>query len=376
MQERKARQANFELLRIIAMLMVVTMHFLSRTGVLPTAVPGTFPGKQGVFAVFVESFCIVAVNVYVLLSGYFLCEKEFSVKRLLRLIFQILFYTLLIPVVLMIAGVLPVSEVLNIYYLWNCIFPVESGHYWFVTAYVIMILFSPVLNAAVRILSRKQLKAVLFFLFLIFSVGKSFSVILFSSDRFGYDYGWFLFLYLTAAYLREYGSVFFSGKKRCALLYVSSCLFLAVLELVLLLICARTGGMEYYASVPFHYNFVPVLIASLALFGLFRQIRLRDGRLTRLICRISPAAFGVYLIHEHISISRSWTGWLVGTPSIHLGGYLIQMIESVIAVFAVCVCIDLLRAYLFRLAEKKLRRTGIGKYMVSLLERIDGEMKK
>lgn len=376
MQERTARQANFELLRIIAMLMVVTMHFLSRTGGLPAASFGTFPGEQGVFAVFVESFCIVAVNVYVLISGYFLCEKAFSIKRLLRLLLQILFYTLLIPVVLVSIGVLPVSEVLSIYYLWNCFFPVESGHYWFVTSYMFMLLFSPVLNAAVKTLTRKQLKTVLFFLFLIFSVGKSCSVILFASDKFGYDFGWFLFLYLTAAYLREYGSVFFSGKKRCVLLYIGSCLFIAVLELVLLLICARTGGMEYYASVPFHNNFVPVLIASLALFSLFRQIRLREGRLTQLICRISPAVFGVYLIHEHINISRSWTGWLVGTPSGHLGGYMIQMIESVIAVFVVCVCIDLLRAGLFRLVEQKLGCTGIGKYLTSLLERIDGEMKK
>lgn len=364
MQERKTRQANFELLRILAMLMVVTMHFLSRTGVLPVAEAGKLPGRQGVFAVFVESFCIVAVNVYVLISGYFLCEKEFRPGRLLRLLCQILFYALLIPVVLVIFGAVPASEVLNIYYIWNCVFPVESGHYWFVTAYVIMILFSPVLNAAVKTLSRNQLKTTLFFLFLFFSVGKSLSVFAFVTDKFGYDFGWFLFLYLTAAYLRQYGSATFYGKKRCLLLYMGSCLFLAVLELVLLVICGKTGALEHYASVPYHYNFVPVLIASLALFGLFRQIRLQESKTTKLICFISPATFGVYLIHEHMGISRRWTEWLVGTPSAHLGGYLIQMVESVLAVFVVCAGIDLLRAYLFRLAEQKI---------TACLKRTDGE---
>ena len=147
------------------------------------------PGKLEVFAVFVESFCIVAVNGYVLLSGYFLCEKSFSVRRLLRLIAEILFYTILIPVVLVVMGVIPSSEALNLYHLWNCLFPVESGHYWFATSYVVMILFSPVLNAAVRTLTRKQLKATLFFLFLFLSAGKSVSIILFASDKFGYDYG-------------------------------------------------------------------------------------------------------------------------------------------------------------------------------------------
>ena len=90
----KKRQANFELLRMTAMLMVVAMHFLSHTGGLPEA--GQMPGAKGTAAVLVESFCIVAVNVYVLISGYFLSESGFSLKRLLRLLLQVLFYTLLI----------------------------------------------------------------------------------------------------------------------------------------------------------------------------------------------------------------------------------------------------------------------------------------
>ena len=360
MAEKNTRQANFELLRIIAMLMVITMHFLSHTGALPEAGPGKMPGERELFGVLVESFCIVAVNVYVLLSGYFLCEKEFSLKRLLRLIAQVLFYTILIPVVLAAAGVISLSEALNLYHLWNCLFPVQSAHYWFVTAYVIMVLFSPVLNAAVKAMSRKQLKLTLICLLIFFCIGKSMSIILFSSDNYGYDYGWFLFLYLTAAYIRNYGSAFFSGKKRCALLYVGSCLAIALIVLACLFVCAKTGALEYYVNVPFHYNFVFVFTGAVALFELFSRIRLRDSKLTRLICRIAPATFGVYLIHEHADISMRWTDWLVGTPSAHLVGYLIQMAESVVIVFVVCVCIDLLRAVLFRYAEKVLTKAIAG----------------
>lgn len=155
----KKRQANFELLRMTAMLMVVAMHFLSHTGGLPEA--GQMPGARGTAAVLVESFCIVAVNVYVLISGYFLSESGFSLKRLLRLLFQVLFYTLLIPPVLVLAGVLPAGEAFQIYHIWQCLFPVEAGHYWFVTAYVVMYLFSPVLNAAAGAMTQKQLRITL-----------------------------------------------------------------------------------------------------------------------------------------------------------------------------------------------------------------------
>ena len=86
------------------MLMVVTMHFLSHTGSLPEA--GNGLTERTVAAILIEAFCIVAVNVYVFISGYFLSESGFSLKRLIRLICQVLFYTLLIPVVLAAAGVL------------------------------------------------------------------------------------------------------------------------------------------------------------------------------------------------------------------------------------------------------------------------------
>lgn len=85
----KRRQANFELLRMLAMLMVVTMHFLSHTGSLPEA--GNRLTERTVAAILIEAFCIVAVNVYVFISGYFLSESGFSLKRLIRLICQVLF---------------------------------------------------------------------------------------------------------------------------------------------------------------------------------------------------------------------------------------------------------------------------------------------
>ena len=100
----KKRLANFELLRMLAMLMVVTMHFLSRTGSLPEA--GQELTERTAAAILIEAFCIIAVNVYVFISGYFLSESGFSLKRLLRLLCQVLFYTLLIPPVLVLAGIL------------------------------------------------------------------------------------------------------------------------------------------------------------------------------------------------------------------------------------------------------------------------------
>ncbi len=65
----KKRERNYEILRILAMLMIVCLHYLSKGGAL--AAPTGKLAATGYTAWFIEAFCVVAVNVYVLISGYF-----------------------------------------------------------------------------------------------------------------------------------------------------------------------------------------------------------------------------------------------------------------------------------------------------------------
>lgn len=122
---KPGRQANFELLRIIAMFMVVILHWNTNSGLLLDV--GSPVTGAGVWSLVTESVCIVAVNVYVLISGYFLSSCTFSFRRVAQVLVQTLFYTVLIPPVLAFVGVLSWSEVLNPYHIWNSIFPVQSG---------------------------------------------------------------------------------------------------------------------------------------------------------------------------------------------------------------------------------------------------------
>ena len=153
---KPGRQANFELLRIIAMFMVVILHWNTNSGLLLDV--GSPVTGAGVWSLVTESVCIVAVNVYVLISGYFLSSCTFSFRRVAQVLVQTLFYTVLIPPVLALVGVLSWSEVLNPYHIWNSIFPVQSGHYWFVSAYVVLCLLSPFFNAGLETLSPKRMQ--------------------------------------------------------------------------------------------------------------------------------------------------------------------------------------------------------------------------
>ena len=78
-QPTTERNLNFELLRIIAMFMVVMLHVNWFGGLLNGYKPDLYPFPF-LICNFFEFFCIIAVNLYVLISGYFLSGKSSPFK--------------------------------------------------------------------------------------------------------------------------------------------------------------------------------------------------------------------------------------------------------------------------------------------------------
>ena len=72
------RQANFEVLRVTAMAMIVVMHFMQKGGILQPLAGDM--SLVNVSAWLIESFCIVATNCYVLIAGYFMVDAEWKLK--------------------------------------------------------------------------------------------------------------------------------------------------------------------------------------------------------------------------------------------------------------------------------------------------------
>ena len=138
--EKKKRMANYELLRLLAMVMVVVMHFLSRSESLP--VLGEPLSFVRVWGALIEAFCLVAVNTYLLLSGYLGVKNSFKPGKAAALLCQIWFYALLIPLVLALLGIPVRASRLGIYGLVQYLFPIETEHYWFATSYFMLYLLT------------------------------------------------------------------------------------------------------------------------------------------------------------------------------------------------------------------------------------------
>ena len=96
-EKKPARMANFELLRIIAMLMIIVLHYIVK-GNMSAELYDDGSAENHLWWL-IEAFCNVAVNAYVLISGYFLVNARWKVSRLISLICQVLFYSILTGVI-------------------------------------------------------------------------------------------------------------------------------------------------------------------------------------------------------------------------------------------------------------------------------------
>ena len=356
----KKRIVSIELLRILAMMMVVMLHYLSKGGLL-TPLTEEFAAGDYV-AWLLEAFSIVAVNVYMLISGYFLVESGFKPGRLAELICQVLFYSLLIPPVLMALGILDLSQ-LTVYQLLQCLFPNQMVHYWFITAYIIMYLFAPVLAVGAKHMSQKQLRNTILLLLLFFSVSKSVLPVQLEMDNQGYDGLWFMCVFLVAAYMRLYGIPFLQKGKRAALCYLGSCLLIYGLTMGIRLIYLKTGHLGNFIHSPYDYNHFLTLFAAISLFYAFSNWKLSgENGIGKVILRIAPYTLGVYLLHEHIQLRTLWPGWLGATPDCSPLALVLRAIGAVLLVFVIGILVDMVRSALFQLVKRGLQnRKRIGK---------------
>ena len=104
-----------------------------------------------VWTLFGVSF--TCINLYLLISSYFLTESRFSLWKLVKMAVQVLFYALGITAIFWIFTDVPH----DLEYLVYSILPISSDFYWFVSMYVGMYVLAPVMNKLILALTKRQL---------------------------------------------------------------------------------------------------------------------------------------------------------------------------------------------------------------------------
>lgn len=363
MSEKK-RMANLELLRCVAMMMVVVLHYLGKGGLLPD-LTGKSLGSAGMAAWLMESFCIVAVNVYMFISGYFLCTSHFKLSRLITLWLQLWLYSVTFGILGVLTGVVTETTVDTHYFL-TLFFPVSMGHYWFMTAYIFLYLLLPFAGTAVRKMTKQQMQLAVVILLLIFCVLKSVLPFRLEMDAKGYDCLWYLCVFMAAAYIRRFGLPLLEKKGRGLLLYIVCGLLAFGGTLTLREVYLRTGRLERIVDICLEYNHIFAFLAALGLFMAFCRLRV-NKKISGVINKIAPYTLGVYLLHENLGLRYAWQNWL-GAEKVRVyskGGIesvLVLIFGTLAAVVCVFVCgilVDMARAGLMKGLHRVLSKVSI-----------------
>lgn len=319
--KKQSRQSGIELLRIIAMLMIVAHHF---------SIHGIF-SNWSYNSSFLEvinsfwsgllcSFGKVGVDIFIIITGYFNISKSFRFSKALNIFLQTIFYAFLIFMAFFIAG--------------NKINFIGSSSYWFIKYYLILYLLTPILNKVI-IAFPKKVSDIVFILTLIIGF---IMPLFFKHVDFGV-LGTFVALYFVGAYYKL--RPIYLDKKYCVILFTSAFVFL-VGSLVL-----QIGYGEFSVNVMKYMSLYSIftLIFALTLFDYFVKLKIGDNAL---INKIAKSVFGVYLIHDNSNIRPLlWNKVLAVTTFMDKPYFILYSCIVIITVFLICVILDKILMKLF-----------------------------
>lgn len=319
----KLRQSNFELLRLVCMLMVMFGHM---SGYVEE---GDLVGAKGASKLLVNQLCLVSVNVFVMISGWFGIRA--SLKGAFKLLFQVWFLALLCFLVFLVLG-LPVSFKKDLlpYLLFG------SG-YWFVVSYLILYALSPVLNSFIQQSTKKEFIGVLVAFFLAeFLFGFLLNI---GHFDFGFSPLSFIGLYLLSSFIRLYPVKVFSFSKSTDLLIYLS---VTLVSALLIWFGYKWFGMGFHLN---HNDSPLAIVAALYFLLFFSKLRFQN----RFINWLAVSAFAIYLIHENSMVSPLFHGFFHRLYDVvPLAAYYLLMIIILIIMGFVCILIDKLRLWVWK----------------------------
>ena len=351
----KERNIGLELLRNISMMMVVALHILGHTNVLKEVEYGT---SQYYISWIIESISFVSVNIYVLISGYFLYNSKFKIKKIVSIYLQVIFYTVGIYGLLVLLGKLDFSIVLLI----KTFIPIITGQYWFITAYIVMYVFSPVLNIIINKLNKTQHKCINILLLLFACViGTAFYALTGNTPVLTeYSSLWFITLYSISAYIKKY-KVEISNKKIITIYFISLAL-MVLTKIIPGIINNNYVEIDYLrkaSNILFKYTSITVVLMSMTMFMYFKELKIENKLIKKITLFFAPLTFGVYLIHENQYFKEILWDIFDASKWINSNIFVLKIIATVLCIFIVLSLIDYIRRKIFLLLK-------IDKYLCKL----------
>lgn len=295
------------------------------------------------------------INCFLMITGYFMCKSEITIKKFFKLCQQILTYRILLFVVFLFWGLDNVS----IKRLIEVFSPISN--YDFASRFLVFWLTIPFWNILIKNMTRLQHLSLIALMLLFYTI-------LGSVPDYDVSFNyvtWFGVIYLIASYIRVYAHNIFNNKRLWMVVSLFAIL-IGIANVIVSYICPNIFG--YVLGGDFSYKILPVVIAF-STFLWFKNINIGYSKTINII---GGTTFGVFLIHDNSTAMRQWL-WqstinLNSHSQLPLFQYILFSIVSVLAVFIACSAIELLRQLLIeRPLLKWYDKVNVGQRMEKII---------
>lgn len=291
--QNENRNYSIDLLRIIMMFLIVLGHCCTHTEIRENVTIFSFDWF-GVWSIQTITTC--AVNVFVLITGFFYDKNQFSLKKIIRLWCAVstvsllgYFFTIMIGRVnISLKGIIEV------------IFPILSKQYWFFTVYFLLMFFAPFLSELIKSISKENHKVLVGIIIVAFYILPVFSIIFPEFDAYeGYSIVGFISLFIIGAYIKRSK---FGTKKTVLFMFVMINSVIMLLSKIVLEIAANRLSLNFGTGLFYHINTIFQLVQAILLFLIVSRIKVKSLGLKKVINKLSVNVFIVYLIHDNPNV--------------------------------------------------------------------------
>ena len=354
--QRDRRASSIELLKIIAILLIIVSHVVQTL----TSKPAYFPSKDYVLDItkattewgklmisMLRYSGVIGNTIFFFSSAWFLVERRGNDKRkLVQLFLDSWFISVLILVIYLLCTV-GLDRRLVV----KSLFPVISGNNWYVICYMLFLLVYPFLNDMIDRFTQRELARVSSFLFLLYIVLifalRIYNKLYGATSFFGSDIIYWVSIYFFLAYMKKYRMRWMdSVNLNVVLAFVG---FVGTYGLVLL---TNALGLKYkdLSNALLIWNVNNNVFVILMVVGVFNIAR-RSRFSSKTVNYISGLSLFIYMIHENIivrSLSRPAIWQYTFTIYGHRHDLRLIVLISMLIFMASTVCSVLYRQTLYK----------------------------
>lgn len=341
--EKAERNSNIELLRIVLMIMVVTLHFNNEK------MGGAFNFAQDNTAntfilYFLESLSICAVNCFMIISGYFLAfNKEVRLGKIVDILLIVIFYRVADYALCIMLGM----KAFSVKHFFASLLPIN----YFAIYYIVTYIFSPFLAKLFDSLSETAQKSFVGVSALIFVLLptvldlvmdlfdlqlEGLSTVSIKGNLAGYSVVQFLFDVIVGMYLRR--AKVNPKSWKLLLGYCGSAVIMM-------------AGVSRFPSL-YNYCSVFTVVSAVCLFLLFNKLEFQN----KAVNFVSKSVFAIFCMHVSSVANAFWRKFFITSEHITNvwgGVFVLWVLISVASMFLICLLIDIVIRCTFGIFEKK-----------------------